>query len=78
MFLTMHAVIRGTSGISLPQNLNASDVHAHRCSGVPSACDFPVDATVTSTPIVTAARQINFVIAISPALDRKLPDFDEH
>jgi len=37
MFLIMHAVIRGTLGMSSPQNLNASSVHANRCSGVPWA-----------------------------------------
>ena len=37
MFLIMQAAIRGKLGMSLPQNLNASCVQAHCCSGVPSA-----------------------------------------
>src|SRR5215510_8676388 len=36
-FLVMHAVMRGTSGISLLQNLKASCVQAICCSGVVAA-----------------------------------------
>jgi hypothetical protein len=35
-FLCMHSVMRGTSGITLRQNLKASSSQALRCSGVPA------------------------------------------
>src|SRR5262249_39731552 len=65
-FLIMQAVIRGTLGISLPQNLNASCSQAHRCSTVPSACDFPASATLTIATLATTARHmLIFVMATS-------------
>src|SRR5262245_37678438 len=54
-FLIMHSVIRGTLGISAPQNLNASSVHASCCSWVPLACDF--SGSVTPTKATIAAEK---------------------
>jgi hypothetical protein len=47
MFLTMQAVMRWTSGISLPQNLIASTKQACCCSAVPAALSEPSGAKAT-------------------------------
>jgi hypothetical protein len=61
----MHAVIRGTSGISALQNLKASPVQACRCSGVPSAYEAPEDKTISRA---TAILRRAATIAIAPSI----------
>jgi|SRR5262249_35257388 len=69
----MHAVIRGTLGTSLLQNLSASCAQACRCSGVPAAWEILENEKTTRVAAIALLKWMLIVaIAISwPLCEKK-------
>jgi hypothetical protein len=56
MLLTKQAVMRWTSGISLPQNFIASSKQASCCSAVPAALSGPIGTKATRTETLALTK----------------------
>jgi len=60
-FLCMHSVMRGTSGITLRQNLKASSSQALRCSGVPALREvLEAVKSMTLMKMIVFTKQVAF------------------